>query len=604
MKGDYVKANDYLHEALAIRLEVLDKLHPEVAESYQHLAEVHEQKHDFIRALAYCQKSLISLISGFDEQSIYSNPPLDDKSAETYLLNALKLKAEVFARLSEQSGTRDLEMAFSTYQLASELIDKMRTGYKAEGSKLFLGGKAVGIYEKAIATALKLYEITQDDVHKEAAFQFAEKGKASVLSQALQESQAKAFAGIPDTVLAKERQLRIDLTFYDTQIQKERQKKENQDATKIQDFESRYFSLRTDYDSLIEELEKTYPRYYDLKYQTKTASVSELQARLDPQTTVVEYFVGEQSIYVFTVAKGHFGITTVPKDTLFETHIEQLRSAIDKSGGEGEYEPYVTSAHKLYRSLIQPVEHHLQTESLVLIPDDVIAHIPFEALLNVEVIDTKSKDYSSLSYLLKRYEISYAYSANLLLKQLRQNPASSKDYLAFAPIFENGFGTENRAAELVNANRKLDVSRAAYSASLLASREEVLGIQQLFRKSYNFFDRLVDRIFDRRSRVYLASQADEENLKKEALKNYRYVHFATHGFANENAPDLSGVVLAHDSTSSEDDVLFLNEIYNLELDAELVTLSSCESGIGKQVKGEGLLYRQKLHCPRPQVVLS
>ena len=82
------------------------------------------------------------------------------------------------------------------------------------------------------------------------------------------------------------------------------------------------------------------------------------------------------------------------------------------------------------------MQHHLQTESLVLIPDAGIAHIPFEALLTEEVIDTKSKDYSTLPYLLKRYEISYAYSANLLLKQLGQSPASSKDYLAFAPIFK------------------------------------------------------------------------------------------------------------------------------------------------------------------------
>jgi len=289
-KDDYDRAIEYHRKALAIELKVFGKFHPKVADCYRDLAEAYFHKGHFSKALSYCQRSIRSVVSGFDEPSIYSNPPLEDISSEIYLLDALALKAEVFARLSDPSGTRDIEMAFTTYQLAAELIDKMRTGYKAEGSRLFLGERAVEIYEKAVETALRLDETTADEVHKEAAFRFAEKGKASALSQALQESRAKAFAGIPERILEKERQLRIDLTFYETQLQKEGQKKANQDETRIRNFQSKYFSLNAEYQSLIEELEKTYPKYYDLKYESKTASMSELQERLDTQTTVVEYF--------------------------------------------------------------------------------------------------------------------------------------------------------------------------------------------------------------------------------------------------------------------------------------------------------------------------
>ena len=589
-KGDDNRALEYYRKSLAIRLQQLGNEHPLISSSYNNIGNVYSRNRTYVRALKQFQKSLILLVSGFDEQDIYRNPPLEGISSERKLLETLKLKSEVLARLSEQSGKKALDMALATYKVAAELIDKMRTGYKAEGSKLFIEEKFVQMYEKAIETALKLYEITQDEIYKETAFLFAEKSKASILSQALRETQAKAFGGIPETVLAKERQLRIDLTLYNTQLQMERQKNESQDETKIEDFESRYFTLQTEYNGLIDEIEKNYPRYYDLKYQTKTASVSELQTGLDPQTTVVEYFLGERSIYLFTVAKGLFEITTVPKDTLFETQIERLRYGIEKDAGEGEYELYVTNAHKLYRLLIQPVQHYLKTKSLILIPDGAIAYLPFEALLTEEVSDTKSEDYLTLPYLLKRYDISYANSANLLLKLITQSPASpSKDYLAFAPIFLDSLVVGSRAAELVRANHEFDLSRTSYFATLPASRDEVLGIQKLFRENYSFFNRLIDWMFDKKTRVYLDNQADEETLKKEALKDYRYVHFATHGFANRNAPGLSGLVLAQDSTSSEDDVLFLQEIYNLELNADLVTLSACESGTGKLAKGEGLL---------------
>ena len=585
LKGIFDQALKYFRKALAVYLKALGAHHPKVANDYLGLAEVYFQKDDFSNALRYCQKSLISQPPGFTDQSIYRNPPLENLSSEIGLLNALKLKAEILTRMSGKTGKKDLETAFSTYQLAADLIDKIRTGYKAEGSKLLLGENVVEIYDQAIGSAIKLNQITGKKSYKESAFFFAEKGKASVLSHALQETQAKSFAGIPNTILEKEKQLKIDLAFYDTQIEKERQKKEGQDEAKIQDFEGRYFSLKTEYESLIEELETTYPKYYELKYQTQSVSIPELQEVLDSQTTVVEYFTGEKSITIFTVAKHHFEVTTVAKDSLFETLIKQLRTGITKH----DYELYAKSAYRLYQFLIQPVVGHLTTRSLIIIPDHVVANVPFEALLTEDGADVKSIDYTSLPYLLREYQVSYAYSANLLLDLLnRSQPDPPRDYLAFAPVFPNGISSGSRAADLLQANHDLDSTRTART-HLPASRDEVLGIQQLFRQSYGIIDRLYDWLFGDKSRVYLENQASEENLKNTDLKEYRYVHFATHGFANETTPELSGLLLAQDTTSTEDDVLFLGEVYNLELNADLVTLSACESGIGKTIKGEGLM---------------
>ena len=84
--------------------------------------------------------------------------------------------------------------------------------------------------------------------------------------------------------------------------------------------------------------------------------------------------------------------------------------------------------------------------------------------------------------------------------------------------------------------------------------------------------------------------ARENAIKSQSIASYRYIHFATHGIINEEHPGISGIVLTpEDSLATEDGILFADEIYNLELEADLVVLSACESGLGKIVKGEGLL---------------
>ncbi len=119
-------------------------------------------------------------------------------------------------------------------------------------------------------------------------------------------------------------------------------------------------------------------------------------------------------------------------------------------------------------------------------------------------------------------------------KQLNLNlPGPILEYMAFALAFPDGIIADSSAAELWSASQAPDSSRSART-HLPVSREEVLGIQELFRKSLDVLDQLSDWLFDPKSRIYLESQADEENLKTVLLKKYRYIHFATHGFANKN----------------------------------------------------------------------
>jgi CHAT domain-containing protein len=105
--------------------------------------------------------------------------------------------------------------------------------------------------------------------------------------------------------------------------------------------------------------------------------------------------------------------------------------------------------------------------------------------------------------------------------------------------------------------------------------------------------------------IYTHNSAKEELIKSDEIKNYKYIHIASHGFINEEKPNLSGILFTKEE-KGEDGILYANEIYNLNLDADLVVLSACESGLGKIIKGEGLisLTRGLLFAGAKNVVVS
>jgi CHAT domain-containing protein len=591
-KSEYDRALVYYRKTLALELATYGGRHPDVAEIYMNLADVYADMSEEGEALKFYQHAIIANVPAFNDLDPYANPPLETILAENFLLETLAGKAEAMANLSAKSRRqRDLECAVSTYELAGQLIDQMRSGYKAEGSKLFLAEKATDIYDHAIRSALQIHAATRRDEHKDAAFLFAEKSKAGIMLDALSEAEAKQFAGIPDSLLQKERQLRIDLAFYNGRLTEEQLQGEAADSANLAHLKEKVFNLKQAYDGLVQRFEKEYPDYYNLKYQVKTVSVPEVQQQLlDDRTALVEYFSGKDSIFIFAVTKNDFTIRTSCKDSSFAPQIEQLRQGIVKQ----DFALYAQAASRLYQTLLAPMADQLNNKNLIIVPDAALSAIPFETLLVKAVSAEDSlKGYANLPYLANEHAISYAYSATLLQQeQTRKNRAAKRDYLAFAPVFANGLPAGTRGADFFKENFANDSSQTATATAtrvrgyLPMTKKEVTGILNRFENSYGFFERW----FVNKSRVYLEREAKEEKLKSRDISEYRILHFATHGLVNEKNPKLSGLILApEDTTSKEDGILHLEEIYNLNLNADLVVLSACETGLGQVAKGEGII---------------
>jgi CHAT domain-containing protein/Tfp pilus assembly protein PilF len=323
-----------------------------------------------------------------------------------------------------------------------------------------------------------------------------------------------------------------------------------------------------------------------LKYP-QPVSIKEAQALCpDKNTVILEYSVGDSSSCLWLIAQSAHQLFRLPGRKSLQEQIESFRFALlnpDQTNND-----FLTKGgYSLYQTLLKPAEPFLNKKSkLVIIPDGILNYLPFEVLLTDNKGIGPDNLYSGLPFLVKKYPVSYAQSASVLKSllseqsELKQSDPEDKNIVAFGdPLYETVTDTSRSSAK--------NYQRLEFSG------KEIGNIATLFKKG--------------NADIYLRGDATEENVKREGeLKKFNYVHFATHGFIDESKPDFSSLVLTQDNNSEEDGFLQANEIFNLNLNADLVVLSACQTGLGKLVRGEGMigLTRAFMYAGTPAVMVS
>ena len=225
--------------------------------------------------------------------------------------------------------------------------------------------------------------------------------------------------------------------------------------------------------------------------------------------------------------------------------------------------------------------------TLIIVPDGALDYLPFEALVAGSARGASGE--SQPSYLLEKFAVVYGPSASALVTVKAMNHGTGvppKTLLAFGdPVVASspgpataGGATEatRSATEMAGTSADDDYTERGFSfVRLPYTREEVVAISKLFPIPQR--------------KVYLGDEAREETVKAEKLDEFRYIHFASHGFIDEAKPGRSGILLSRVPQSSEDGVLQMGEIMRLKMNADMVTLSACGTGLGKLVSGEGIL---------------
>ena len=539
---DFANAQKYQEMALSIYKKAYGNKHPEIANTYNAIGNIYFQQDLFLAALQQYQEAICANIPSYNSKSIHSITPIKNYYNPDLLLISLQLKAQTLESLHYEKTLkkRDLVAAWNNFISCDSLIDDIRRLKTNEADKIALGERANEVYEDGIRTSVELAEVSwKKQVYHERAFYFAEKSKSSVLLEAIADANAKSFANIPDQVIAQEEDLKTDIAYFKQLLAKEQ----------TQSVQDQLFSLESEYQDFTKSLEKNYPQYYNLKYNVNIPSISAISGMLGENEAVLSYFIAEKTdrLYTFYLSNKRFKIINTPKTEDFERNISGYRNSIYYDVKD----TYVATASQLYKTLIPPIEN--QITSLTIIPAGRLGVIPFEAILTEDKIDAQATAYDKLPYLLHKYDVNTQYAAALL----SQNHNLKRNSTATACIMAPVSFSKHRLPEL---------PATAFEARKLNDLFVNKGIK---------------------SNSYTYSDASEVNIKSDAISNSQYLHFATHGIVDELKPELSQIYLS--SQSTEDGNLYAGEIYNLKLNADLVTLSACQTGLGKIYKGEGIV---------------
>jgi CHAT domain-containing protein/predicted negative regulator of RcsB-dependent stress response len=459
----------------------------------------------------------------------------------------------------------NLKRAIASYKKAIDISEKVRGEIKTEKMKTSLMTGKVNAYKHLISLLVDIGE------YKEA-FHYAERSTARSFLDLLSEREVKnTHQGISKELLNQRNELLGRISWYQEQIAQESFDLLEKELVKVEE----------ELEKLERKIKMESPAYAALVYP-EPLTLKEVQENIpDQETALLEYCVTDEKIILWVVKQ--------KTSTVYTIGI----SAEELSGIIHEYRVLLMSqfaidtlkqyeyASMLYDSLIRPADSVLEGISrLIIVPDGPLHYLPFQAL---RAADGR--------YLLGHYPISYAPSATVLgeIDEWKEESVPEADLVAFAV---QDFG-----------ERAVSTGRGG-AGSLMSAMYEARGLS-LRRLQYTHVEVDSIKAIYRTAVVHKDTQAVEIRAKDESY-NYRFVHFATHGLLDEQKPMYSGVVLTRQVEQADDGFLQAYEIYNIRLNADLVVLSACRTGLGTLTKGEGLvgLARAFMYAGSPSLVVS
>lgn len=479
-------------------------------------------------------------------------------------------------------------------------------------------------YELYIDVLMQMHKEHPEQGLDVAALKVSEQARARSLLDLLTEGHANIRQGISPALLEQEQSLQSKL---DKLAAKQMQLLgDHHSAEQAAALDKEIRDLNGEYEQLETRIREQSPRYAALT-QPQPLDVEEVRRRvLDDKTLLLEYVLGHERSYLWVIGNSEVSSYELPSGAQIEEsarHVYQLLLAYQPAPGETAAQrearlaqadgQYWSQAAALSQLILEPAARQLADKRLLVVADGALQYIPFGALpipaqgsQNVATANSMAEP----KPLMLEHEIVSLPSITTLAvvrREVENRQPSPKAVAVFAdPVFEkddprvqqaagaNASGATPQAAELQQALRDIDPTQGKSLPRLLNSRAEAEKIMSLVPSGVGF-----------KALGFEATRTRAVNLD---LGQYQIVHFATHGILNSKHPELSGVVLSlmDETGSPQDGFLRLRDIYNLSLPVELVVLSACNTGLGKDVRGEGLvgLTRGFMYAGASSVVAS
>lgn len=540
-----------------------------------------------------------------------------DKALLAHLYN---LDAKIAMEFYQGSkADEELQNAYGASEKAASVFENWLNNIQGEITQTVLLQQNVDVYEMGIQAAYELSFSTGDNTWIEKAFLLSERSKASILKRMM--IRLNAFDQLPEAeqLVAQTKSLQASVSGYEVQLSED-----YSNAALRKDL----LNAKKEYADFVRSVEQKYPDYFEKRFDQSISDIGAIQQHLDDESVMLSYYLGTDLYYIFGLSNNSMSAFAFPQDSILEGYDKKKKmksfdfaderlKIFEKIGGEVssqltkdfapvslkdgvgaqlaaikrmQKEEFAHFSNRMYGKLIYPMEGFIRRKKhLIIIPHGELCYLPFEAVTKTKAVGNIK--FSKLDYLIKDFAITYHYSAELFHRasiKRNERPIREANFLGIAPVFSSdetaGYVWDSRDYILEDSfyNRETSMRSSAMFGDqlrpLLNSQDEILGIAKRFARKR------------KDSKALLHQEATEEAFKRE-VPHYTYVHVASHSFADPINPRLSGVIFANygNKENDQDGILHAPETFLLNVNADLLVLSSCESGVGKYVEGEGLM---------------
>ncbi|HEU4508465.1 MAG TPA: CHAT domain-containing tetratricopeptide repeat protein, partial [Pyrinomonadaceae bacterium] len=579
--GEKQKALDHFAEAIALHRSIHSRR--KLADTLRSAGVFHLEAGETSKALEYLNEARTIAHA------------IGDRNSEAAVLSNL-------ARLERDRG--NLLEAHNLIEEALAAIESIRVDLKSHNLRTSFLATTRKYYEFDIDVLMRLHKERPAEGFAAAALRVSEKSRARSLLELLREARTELRHGVDPSLIERENHLRrtiADRAEQQTRLLSGEHTQEDA-AAAAHEMEM----LTSEYDQVQTRIRQTSPRYAAV-IEPQPISVEAIQKQVvDENTLLLEYSLGEEKSFVWAVTPDSVKSFELPGRAAIEKParrfhqlltergasvagetIAQRTQRLDKADAE-----YPQVAGELSQMLLGPVAAELKQKRLAIVAEGVLQYVPFAAL--------PSPALKVFQPLIVEHEIVTLPSASVLtvLREEFGNrkPASKAVAVLADPVFSATDprlkGGEVEESSLQDVQRSAAGSGLGNLMRLRFSRQEADEIVRLAGDGLKALDFSANRT--------MATDA--------RLGDYRIIHFATHGLINNQHPDLSGIVLSlvDQQGRPQNGFLRLYDVYNLKLNADLVVLSACETALGKEIKGEGLvgLTRGFMYAGAPRVVAS
>lgn len=555
------EAFEMLEMALSISISNYGAKNPQVSLVYKYIGDHFSELSEYRKALDYYQKALISIVDNFNETDIFSNPSGDTSLFSIRLLDNLKSKALALQELSQQeknelSAVKYSKAANETIGIALNVLSQIKDEYLSDEDRIYLAENEKETYISAIDIINSELRLTGETSLVRKMYDILQDTKASLLREEIIENELLFSELIPDSLSRRKNDLKLALGSYNKLIFNEFQSPKP-DTAKISFWKDEIFAMNRELEELSVELRMSYPQYYNLLKKTKPLSVVQVMKKLKKDETIIDFILspkyinGTRKLFTFIITRDSLLFHESHPDSLFSLNAEIIRNGSRIRNNENRrshvLNKYASALNYMYNTLVNPLIKNLNTSHLIIIPDDEISWLPFDALIESLPSDSINS-FDGLPYLINRFIISYGPSASLVFNKT----LPGRKVYAFAPDYNEINGAITDIVRLSGANKEIDAI-------------------------YRWF----------RGRRFTGHSATETNFRS-LLGSPGIFHLAMHSFSDTLNSNYSYLLFETGNDTLNDGKLYNYEVSLLKIVSPMIVLSSCNSGTGKLYQSEGL----------------